>query len=154
MFRYELYKKRKLDPDFERKPFSVAIPRVAYHLANCEDSVRSEEMATDKVSLSKASVDRNSTCNSRRLLFIQNPSSLYQGAGLILSISCLICYVSSPDGSFLLPADNRVDQVRVVLEQKLNKDTVEANIVYGCEDETRSTVYSILPAFPTVVSYQ
>ncbi|GMN38665.1 hypothetical protein TIFTF001_007901 [Ficus carica] len=122
--RYELSKKRKLDPDFERKPFSVAIPRVAYHLANCEDSVRSEEMANDKVSLSKPSVDRNSTCNSRTLLFIQNPSSFYQ--------------------------DNRVDRVRVVLEQKLNKETVEANIVYGCEDETRSAVNSILPAFPTV----
>ena len=153
MFRYELSKKCKMDPDFERKPFSVAIPRVAYHLANCDVSVRSEEMATDKVSLSKPSVDGNSTCNSRTLLFIQNPSSFYQGAGLILSISCLICYVSLAD-SILLPADNRVDQVRVVLEQKLNKDTVQANIVYGCEDETRSTVYSILPAFPTVVSYQ
>ncbi|EXB65576.1 hypothetical protein L484_025842 [Morus notabilis] len=123
--RYELSKKRKLDQNLERKPFSDAIPMIAFHLSNCEDGIRSEETAKDKVSLSKHSMGRDNVSNSRTLLFIRNSSPCYQG-------------------------DDRVDQVRFVLKQKLNKDTVEANIVYGCEDETNSIVFNILPAFPNV----
>lgn len=67
-------------------------------------------------------------------------------------VCIVVCYLSAPDSCSILSGDDRVDQVRFVLKQKLNKDTVEANIVHGCEDETNSIVFNILPAFPNVVS--
>lgn len=85
VFRYELSKKRKLDRNLERKPFSDAIPMIAFHLSNCEDGMRSEETAKDKVSLSKHSMGRDNVSNSRTLLFIRNSSPCYQGLGWIHS---------------------------------------------------------------------